>query len=174
MRLYPLLKRIIESSPSDWYKLRRCGRGEGTSYKHRFRRKRTKDGQRILTCESHPSDAVFTRDIAITLAWGMDFGGSYPAPWVRRCPDPIAWTAFVDVFYHGSLVYRDIYAIVDGDRCYLPIPRSTEDMRVAAAYAAFIELLGRVSFGPSFAPSEYTAYLRRTQLEVAPLLWPAK
>src|SRR5580692_9037600 len=65
----------------------------------------------------------------------MVAGGDYHEPWTLRCPNPSAWTAYLDSGNHGNLLHRDVYVSVDEDRCYLPLPRNLDDLRVAADYA---------------------------------------
>ena len=77
------------------------------------------------------------------MAWGDVAGGVNGEAWATRCPDPTARTAYIDVFYTMPLVFRDVFVAVDGDRCYLPLPRNLEDLRVAPEYAYPTALLCR-------------------------------
>ena len=52
-------------------------------------------------------------------------------PWAARCPNRSAWTGFFDIGYDGTLLHRDVFVSVDEDRCYLPLPRNVDDVRVA-------------------------------------------
>jgi hypothetical protein len=92
------------------------------------------------------------------------------APWATRCPDPSARTAGIEIFHYGALVFRDVFVAVDGDRCYLPLPRNLEDLRVAPGYAYLTALLSALSLGSG--GSEFGTYARRTGLQLGDLQWP--
>ena len=109
-------------------------------------------------------------DVSVTMAWGITAGGAYREPWATRCPDPAAWTGYIDICYHRTLAHRDVYVSVDGDRCYLPLPRDPDDLRVAAAYAQLSVLITTLSLGLC----DYRANFRRTGLKFADLPWPAR
>jgi hypothetical protein len=141
----------------------RCAPGIG----HRIRRARAS-----FAPDAHADYAVLTSDVAITLAWGMTAGGAYHEPWATRCPNPSAWTGFFDIRYHGTLLHRDVYVCVDGDRCYLPLPRNVEDLRVPAEYAQVTALLSTLSLGSG--DSDFRVYLRRTGLVLADRSWPLR
>jgi hypothetical protein len=102
----------------------------------------------------------------------MTAGGEYHEPWALRCPNPSAWTGYFDILYHGTLLHRDVHVSVDGDRCYLPMPRDLEDLRVAAGYALVTALLGTLSLGSG--NSDFAVYVRRTGLVLADMPWPLR
>jgi hypothetical protein len=95
---------------------------------------------------------------------------SYRGPGATRCPDATARTAYIDIFYSGTLVFRDVFVAVDGDRCYLPLPRNLEDLRVAPEYAQMTALLSTLSLG--CGGSDFCTYFRRTGLKIGDLQWP--
>jgi hypothetical protein len=92
-------------------------------------------------------------DVAIALAWGLESVHAFHEPWATRFPDPTAALAYVDIFHRGSWVHRDAYVIVDGDRCYLPLPLNPDDLRVAPGYAMLIRLIGELSGGIETTPA---------------------
>ena len=118
--------------------------------------------------DAHSNCAVFKRDVAITMAWGMTAGGEYHEPWATCCLDPRARTAFVDIAYHRALVHRGVYVSVDGDRCYLPLPRDSDELHVPFAYAGLTLLLTSLSLGSA----HYDVYLRRAGLKLIDVPWP--
>jgi hypothetical protein len=80
------------------------------------------------------------------------------------------WTGFFNNFYCGALVFRNVIVAVDGDRCYLPMPRNLEDLRVAPGYAYLTALLSALSLGCD--GSEFGTYARRAGLQLGDLQWP--
>jgi hypothetical protein len=87
-------------------------------------------------------------------------------------PRPSAWTGFIDLRYNRALIHRDIYVSVDGDRCFLPMPRNLEDLRVAPDYARLIALLSALTLG--CGANDYVTYWRRTGLQLGDLAWPRR
>lgn len=76
------------------------------------------------------------------MAWGLKVVEDFKEPWANKFPDAHASSAHVDVFYNNALVYRDIYVLGDGARCYLPLPKTRETPgAVPEGYARFVRLL---------------------------------
>jgi hypothetical protein len=61
---------------------------------------------------------------------------------------------------------------VDGDRCYLPLPRNLEDLRIAPEYAQLTALWSTLSLG--CASGDFCIYFRRTGLVLADMSWPQR
>jgi hypothetical protein len=170
MKLQEVLNKIVTSTPADWQRVRSvnvvpcpaCTRAVAVH-----------DGGSPdnLNPKTHTQYVVLRNDVDIAMAWGMTAGdGDYHEPWATCCPDPSAWTGFIDIFYQGTLVHRDVYVSVDGDRCCLPLPRSPHDLRVAPAYAQLAALISSMRLGYS----DFSTYMRRTGLKLANLPWPQK
>ena len=100
----------------------------------------------------------------------MECNAEFHEPWATVWPDAKACSAYVDISRYGSLVYRDLFVIVDGGRAYLPMPESADSLQVAPAYASLIELPAALTPGLSV----YSQYFRRTGLKFANLHWPKK
>jgi hypothetical protein len=59
------------------------------------------------------------------MAWGLEReigDGTFQEDWLERFADPRASAAWLDLLYHGQLVDRRLYVVVDGGRCKLPLP----------------------------------------------------
>jgi hypothetical protein len=169
MRINKLLKRIVETQPSDWRRLGPWGSSVGSLPECRVVCKECGAGAVLLPSRSHDEHAVLKNHIAVTLAWGMDDKANFQEDWATAFPDARASSAFVDVFYNGSRVYRDSYVIVDGGRAFLPMPPSPEDLRIAPAYSALIELIAALTRGLC----EYARYFQRASfLRTDDLAWP--
>ena len=73
------------------------------------------------TSHSHYNRAVLHSDVNVSLEWGYEHetneDGDYP--W-SDFPDKKVRSMFVDVFYAGSLVDRNVLYVVDGHRAILP------------------------------------------------------
>ena len=173
MKLQQILNKIIASRPADWHRIRRAPIVRGPLCTHTIALHDRDCGlQSAFATDAHTDHAVLTSDVAITMAWGMTAGGDYREPWVTHCPDPSAWTGFIDIEYHRTLVHRDVYVSVDGDRCYLPLPHNLEDLRVPPDYAQLTALISALSLG--CGDSDLRAYFRLTRLELADLPWPVR
>jgi len=168
MRLNDLLKRILRTRPSAWQKLHTGGAGVDLSGACRVECDACGAAAIVAPAQSHDQQAVLRSDIATTMAWGMECNAEFHEVWATVWPDARASSAYVDVFRHGSLVYSDVFVIVDGGRAYLPMPESADALRVAPAYAALIELLAALTTGLS----DYGQYFRRTGMKFANLPWP--
>jgi hypothetical protein len=79
--------------------------------------------------------ASYKPDLGIAIAWGLDVSpslsptegpGRFNEEWATSFPDPEASAHFLDFFYHGTLVERQVYVNVDA-RCNLPMPRKEFD-----------------------------------------------
>jgi hypothetical protein len=171
MHLHHLLNKIVASKPTDWHMIARGGVFTGPRCTGTFVLYPRHCGARnTRPIDAHSDYAVFKHDVAISMAWGATAGGDYREPWATRCPDATARTAYIDIFYNGALVFRDVFVAVDGDRCYLPLPRSLDDLRVAPEYAQLTALLSTLSLGCT--SSDFCTYWRRAGLQIGDLQWP--
>lgn len=115
MTLDELLKTVWESSFGDWTKI------NGPTF--------LEWGDRELGL-AHEATAVYKPDPTITIAWGLTAMESFSAPWTKKFPahDPIdVWSCYLDIFYCGALVHREMYVELDGGRCSVPLPRTERD-----------------------------------------------
>ena len=79
-------------------------------------------------------------------------------PWAISHPDPKAVAVEYIVKYGSSFVDRQTLISVDGHRATLPMPKSTEDLRVSASevnFARIVDVGGRVD-----------EYLQRSNIKV--------
>jgi hypothetical protein len=95
-----------------------------------------------LRVESHSQTASFRQNLSLTLAWGLVANEDFREAWANGFPDPHASSSYVDFFYNGSLVYREVYVTVDGGRVSLPLPEERDGKLFAArAYSRLCKLL---------------------------------
>jgi hypothetical protein len=169
MRIHQLLKRIVETQPSDWRRLGPLGSSVGTFPDCRIVCKECGHDAVLLPAKSHDEQAVLKNHAGVTLAWGMEDRAVFQEEWATAFPDARASSAYVDVFYYGSRVHRESYVIVDGGRAFLPMPYGPPDLRVAPANSALIELIAGLT--PGMCP--YAPYFERARMMRAEdLPWP--
>lgn len=158
MTLQQVLQTITNSSNTDWNMISCWGADSGPSYRDRFEFYEVRDGsQDVLTVESHTNVAAFRDDVAITLAWGLEHRKSYNAPFSDRWPDTHVSSFFVDVFYNGALIDREVLISVDGGRAYLPAPNNLGVVKgIAKEIARLVDsMVRRSEFDRYFEESEF-------------------
>lgn len=115
MKYDEITRMVTGSSVDDWAVLQ-----VGPLYLDELAEVSSSDGHWI-EIGSHDSMAIYRPDVNLRLAWGLERDG-HPAfegpPW----PDAKITRRLADAFWHGSLVARWGYLVVDGGRCYLPDP----------------------------------------------------
>lgn len=102
MTLDEILQTYLNSSQDDWHQV-----------------------HAPLVPETHAHEAlwVYTPDISIVVGDGLSGeDGGYTWDWVEIYPDPSARKFFIDLFYNGVPVYRELAVAVDGGRADLPSP----------------------------------------------------
>lgn len=115
----------------------------------------------------HYSVAAYKPDLAITMAWGMPCLKDFKEPWTDRFADKKASSRYVDVFYSGSVVFRDLFVVVDGGRASLPMPKAgTNEVKVLEA--TFIRTLDELNS----STSRYDDYLKQAGFELVDEPWP--
>jgi hypothetical protein len=89
--------------------------------------------------------------------------------WANQFPDPHATSSYVDFFYNGALIHRELYVTVDGGRVSLPLPeRRGERLVTPIGYARLCRLL--VSFETN--ANEFDRYIARAGIQVVDEPWP--
>lgn len=116
-------KQIAGTTKDDWTIIACWGFGSGPSYLERATFGVSGKGQ-VTTAEidSHAVRASLKKDLAIWIAWGFPSNPDFKESWANQFDDPQANSGFVDFFYSGVLVFRDLFVSVDGGRCRLPLP----------------------------------------------------
>lgn len=118
MKLNELMALIAQSAPTDWV--------VNASPTFLFRLVPIRGGQdnRTLDLElqEHTVVMTFKPEVSISMAYGMVQDKEFKDDWAMRFPNKRAHTTFLDILYHGALVFRDQMVAVDGLRCILPLP----------------------------------------------------
>jgi hypothetical protein len=122
----------------------------------------------VLREESHASVAVFKPDLSISLAWGLPSNSDFKEPWANGFADPKASSAFLDLFWMGTLVHRTTYVHVDGGRGNLPLPSpSGDELTVERDYSALIRLVDSLDH-----VSQYDLFFKRAGFSEVETPWP--
>ena len=117
MQLSNFLTTILSSNSTDWEVI-----ADGPTYLYDPEIWHTGSDQLLnITIKTHHSIAVYRQDISISLAWGLENHDSFNEDYATRFADSSASTAWLDLFYSGSLIKRELYVIVDGGRAFLPL-----------------------------------------------------
>lgn len=173
MKLNELLNIILESAPEQWNIISCWGYGSGPSYKDHLEFYEAYNGQdNVLNVNSHSNICVFKDDIDITMAYGLVSNEDFKAEWANQFTDPSAYSNFIDIFYRGSLVFRETYLVVDGGRCELPIPSYGENgqLIVSKDYYNFIKLFEMIANGSS-NDNNFKRYFNETGIEIIDEEW---
>ncbi len=125
MNLKDYEKLITATKESDWSKIS-CW-GAGPSYLNRFDvSEAAGTGQSCraqnLEIDSHSEYMSLKKNLLVSVAWGLTEDDNFKEDWANKFPDHHAKSEFIDFFYSGVLVYRDIYVLADGGRYIIPLP----------------------------------------------------
>lgn len=173
MKLNELLNIILESKPGQWNGISCWGYGSGPSYKDKFDFHEAYNAhENVLKVESHDNICVFKDDIDITMAYGLTSNEDYKAEWANQFPNPKACSNILDIFYRGSLVFRESYLVVDGGRCELPIPSygKNGELIVAKDYYNFIKLFEKIVNGTT-NDINFNSYFDQTGIKIVEDKW---
>lgn len=123
----------------------------------------------------HLARAAYRPNISLGLAWGIQQLENFQADWVQELDEPLKRPAplfIADILFNGMLVAREHLVLVDGGRCYLPIPH-IGTMRVSRWDHDFAKLLDALGLEHGVgggvgdpSRSEFDDYFRRAGLEV--------
>jgi len=168
MRLEKLILTVVASSKEEWHSINCWAQGSGPSYRSYYAPDHTSDGRlRSLDTVSHRTVAVFKPDVSITMAFGMPINLDLVQDWANIFPNPKASSHRVDLFYNNALVYRDLYASVDGGKGKLPFPKGRH-LKVPKGYYYFIKVLDNISG----YQSRFESYFSRSDLKLTEDPWP--
>jgi len=168
MKLEELVEMVVRSCCRDWHTITTWGAGSGPSYRFQFESSSGVAGQH-LAVDSHSMVAVFKEEVALTLAWGLVSNEGFDEDWVHSFADKHATSSFLDVFWGGSLVYRELYVTVDGGRVHLPLPDKHDGVLTAPeSYCALVKLIQDLE-GAGY---DFDEYLERAKIKRTKVSWP--
>ncbi|MCM3144394.1 hypothetical protein [Brevibacillus sp. MER 51] len=173
MNIHEFLDKICSSNTEDWTLITCWGAGGGPSYRDQLSVWTNGGGNfEGIELESHGMVASLKSDLSISIAWGLTDNDNYQSEWVRKFPDERASSSFVDFFYNGMLVFRDVYVSVDGGRCSIPQPNlKFNDSELVARTVPrqkyeFFALLN--AFESTY---DYHSYFDRTGIQIVDEPW---
>jgi len=176
MNLYEYFERVINTEAKDWNTITCWGAGSGPSYLNKFTVWNTGKGNfSNIEIDSHSNIAVLKSDITMTFAWGLSHNNDFAEEWANKFSDKKAMSSYIDFFYNGVLVFRDIIVSVDGGRCYIPLPdmefdKETSKVKrfvVSNSKYKFVKMLN--SFESTY---DYESYFSRSGLVIIDERWP--
>jgi hypothetical protein len=169
MTLSEYKAKVLQTVSQDWTVNSCWGAGAGPSYLERYSWTAGTLDHDELHVESHSEVASLKTDLSISIAWGFPCVEDFKEKWANQFPDQSASSRFVDFFYNGVMIFRDLYVSVDGGRCALPLPnldvdpKSVEIKRlwVPEAKWRFFRLLDSLR-----GVSEYDRYFKGAGIEI--------
>ncbi|GED14806.1 hypothetical protein [Aneurinibacillus migulanus] len=176
MNLTEFMDKVLTAQKEDWTINVCWGGGSGPSYYNNITVWKTGDDEfHSLDIDSHSTVASLKTDLSISLAWGMEHRDNFMEEWANKFPDPKATSSFIDFFYNGTLVYRDIYVTVDGGRVSIPLPdREIDDKTYEVTRYSIpkkkYELFKLIN--GSGSTYDYDNYIQRAGIEIVDDKWP--
>ena len=131
MNLTEFAEKILSVAEDRWNVID-CVLNGGPSYRGRLSVSSRGDQIAGLEVITHRHVASLKDDLSIGMAWGLDCrrnaDNSFHEDWIDRLGVK-ATGHFLDFFYNGNLVYREIYvSLYDGkETCLLPVPHQDND-----------------------------------------------
>lgn len=167
---------VVETDTSDWTHFACWGAGSAPSFKDKITAwKGSFDSELSVVVESHSDLISLKSNLLISVAWGITHNDDFHEKWANSFPDPKASSCYVDFFYSGNLVYRDIAVTVDGGRCHLPLPdvkysndSKIESLTISNKQHHFFRLLNSLISGHDF-----DKYINDAQISTIDRCWMA-
>lgn len=175
MNLKEFAELIYASSPRDWWTDACWGAHSAPSFRASLAVWTDgSDNFKGLEVESYSNVAALKTDLSVTLAWGFPCNKEFYEPWCENFSRKDASSDYMDFYYNGALVYRDIYVNVDGGRVMLPMPNTEFDPKTHQVTRMTI-LRRKVDFyrlaNGLQANYDYGSYIERLGAEVVDGPW---
>lgn len=164
---------LLNKDEEKWIMHSCWGYGNGPSYLNRFTVWSTANNDSVgLDVDSHGNLAVLKEDLSISVAWGLEHNADFKEEWANDFPDRRASSYFVDFFYNGNLIYRDIYVSVDGGRANIPLPKRVINKQTYMVDNLYIER-DRMEFYKIINGNsdEYQRYIHQAGIEIREEIW---
>lgn len=118
------------------------------------------------TKSTHTFMMAYRKNLAITMAFGLVHQDGLQEAWTAGFPDKRASLRHLDCFYNGALVYREPFAVVDGDQCVLPVPNPgpTEPYEVPKRKRDVARLVHQIT-NPMRDFDDYFAYAKMRTID---------
>lgn len=164
MNLADYQKIIINSTKDDWTHIT-WKDGPATSL-YDFTVSLTHE--KITKVKWHEELISLRNDLSVAVAWGLVHQDKYYENWLENVhfSDTHVSSHYIDFFYNGQIVFRDLYLLVDGIRGLIPLP-DAGTLGVPEGKYKFFDL---VSWFTLHSP-EYENYFKRTGLQITEDNW---
>ncbi len=106
---------ITNSRPEDWERIR-----HNSYFLPRHSTDAVAEDTESVKVDEHEVLVVYKPDVDLRLAWGLVEEPDLHVEWAPPWPNPKVARLFVDTFWAGALIDREVVYSVDGGRCYLP------------------------------------------------------
>lgn len=177
MNLQEMINKILSDPIRDWNVIVCWGAGSGPSYHNKFTVWSggfdDSDAQNI-EIDSHSHVVSLKSDLSIGMEWGITHNDNFVEEWANKFPDKKATSHFIDFFYNGMLVHRDVYVSVDGGRCEIPLPEveyngdgSIKKLTITRNEYNLFEHINKL-----FATSYFDQYISNAGIEIIDVKWP--
>lgn len=137
MRFDEFRSQVEQSDPAEWRKVP----SDGPTYRVRYGSIWSHDSGHRVEINEHHSVGVYTPDIDITLAFGLNIDFDYADDrhpmkrsfeWAAEAfGDPEISVFFADLFYRGALIDRVNYVLVDEFRVALPWAKEFDGLKAS-------------------------------------------
>lgn len=110
---------------------------------------------------SHSFMMAYRKNLSITMAFGLLHLEDLREPWTAVFPEKRASLRYLDCFFNAALVFRETFAVVDGDQCVLPVPNPgpTEPYEVPRRKSDVARLVHQIT-NPMRDFDDYFAYAK--------------
>lgn len=112
---------IVNTKRDEWKFIDCWGAFTGPSYYNQFS-SWTSGNEKGIEVNSHKEYVVLKAEISVSFAWGLEHNRSFYEEWLDSFSNKKTSSGFIDFFYNGCLVHRDIYVSVDDGRVNMPLP----------------------------------------------------
>jgi hypothetical protein len=107
---------------------------------------------------------IYKKDTDLTIRRkGLENSSSFSEEWVKRFPDPKAYTDEHIIYYGNTPIKRIYLANVDGARCSVPYPH-TEDKTITFYQYKLGKIINDSFYGRDRAPHDFDSYLKRAKI----------
>lgn len=119
----------------------------------------------------HPYRAVSGYNATLSLEWGrasLHHEGAFETAWSKKYPDSQVRLEGLDVLLHGSVIFRQSIALVDGGRCWIPWPEPEENGEGLWVRTWAVEVVGLAN-SLVYGTTDTTDYVRRAGIRIIDL-----
>jgi hypothetical protein len=174
MNLTEYAQLIRSSVPTDWWTDACWGAHSAPSFRSSLAVwTDASDNFTGIEVTQYSNVAALKKDLSVTLAWGYPCNNDFFESWCERFSRKDASSDYIDFYYNGAVIYRDIYVNVDGGRVMLPMPSAEYDegnklrrLTIVRAKMDFYRLLNSLQAG-----YDYDSYIRQLDAEIVDSPW---